>query len=165
MRDIRKRGTGAPRRRPGRGGRRRDLERSVANELGRAFRRLNRTVSAALRAHGLSAIQANILVTLWARGPTPIGALQKAMGLSSSAFSGAIGRMERAGLVRRLPSPSDRRSLLVEPAPWAASRKGAVIEALLDAEDEFLAPLDAAQRTSLLGLLRAVAQPKQAGHA
>ncbi len=160
MRDIRKRGSGRERRT-----RQRELERSVANELGRAFRRLNRTVSAALRGHGLSAIQANILITLWARGPTPIGELQKAMGLSSSAFTGALDRMEAAERVRRVPSPSDRRSLLVEPARWPASRKGAVIEALLDAEDEFLAPLDAAERSSLLELLRKLATGEEEAHA
>jgi DNA-binding MarR family transcriptional regulator len=165
MRDIRKRDSGPAGPRPRRARRRRDLERSVANELGRAFRRLNRTVSAALRSHGLSAIQANILITLWARGTTPIGELQKAMGLSSSAFSGAIDRMERAGLVRRLPSPSDRRSLLVEPARWGEARRAAVIEALLDAEDAFLAPLDAAQRAALRGLLRALAAEKEVGDA
>ena len=145
--------------------RQRELERSVANELGRAFRRLNRTVSAALRGHRLSAIQANILITLWARGPTPIGELQKAMGLSSSAFTGALDRMQAAALVRRVPAPSDRRSLLVEPARWPASRKRAVIEALLDAEDEFLAPLAAGERASLLGLLRKVASAGEARHA
>lgn len=155
MRDIRKRGSRGDRGR--RDGRDRDLGKSVGNALGRAFRRLNRTVSAALRPQGLSAVQGNLLLALWAQGPTPMGALQRGLGLSSSAFTGAIDRMERAGHVRRVPAPNDRRSFLLEPAPWPRARRAELIEALLAAEDEFLAPLAARERAELLRLLAKLA--------
>ena len=134
------------------------LEDSVGHELGRAFRQLNRGVSAALRPHGLSAVQGSILITLWAHGPMSIGELQKTMAFSSSAFTGAVDRMERADLVKRIPSPSDRRSFLLEPVRWGAARRRAVLEALLEAEDGLLSGLDRKERAQLLRLLRKIDQ-------
>ncbi len=142
MRDIRKRGF--------------KLEDSVGHELGRAFRRLNREVSAALRPFGLSAVQGSILITLWARGPMTIGELQRAMAFSSSALTCAIDRMERADLVTRVPAPADRRSFLVEPVRWPGSRRRALLEALMAAEDELLANVDRKERTQLLRLLKKI---------
>ncbi len=142
MRDIRKRRT--------------RIEDSVGHELGRAFRQLNRTVSTSLRPYNLSAVQGSILITLWAHGPMPIGELQKEMAFSSSAFTGAIDRMERAELVRRVAAPSDRRSYLLEPVKWSAARRRAVLDALLAAEDGLLGALDRKERAQLLRLLRKV---------
>jgi DNA-binding MarR family transcriptional regulator len=151
MRNIRKRDVSASAR-----GARRPLDQSVGYELGRAFRRLNRHVSAAVRPLGISAAHVNILLTLWAHGSMPIGELQELLGFSSSAFTGALDRMEAAGLARRVPSDSDRRSFLVEPASWPRARRLAAIDALVAAEDEFLSVLKRAERTRLLGLLRKI---------
>ena len=142
MRDIRNRST--------------RLEDSIGHELGRAFRQLNRAVSASLRPFGLSAVQGSILITLWARGPMPIGELQKEMAFSSSALTGAIDRMERSGLLQRHAAPSDRRSYLLEPVKWPAGRRRAVLAALLAAEDELLGGLPRKERSQLLRLLRKV---------
>jgi len=156
MRDIRKRDS-----KPARSAARRPLEQSVGYELGRAFRRLNRFVSAAVRAHGLSAVQGNILITLWALGPMPIGELQERMAFSSSAFTGALDRMEAAKLVRRVPSPDDRRSYLVEPVAWTGAQRLAVIDALVAAEDEFLGDLSRDDKSELLRLLRKIGGPDE----
>jgi DNA-binding MarR family transcriptional regulator len=128
----------------------------VGDELGRVFRRFNRAVSAALRPHGLSSVHADILITLWHRGPMTMGELQKHMALSSSTSTGAIDRMERANLVRRDPSPSDRRSFVVEPVAWETQRRHAVMDALIAAEDAFFGALDAGERVQLLQLLRKI---------
>jgi DNA-binding MarR family transcriptional regulator len=161
MRDIRKRESSRSARTAPRAGRaeraaRRTLEESVGYELGRAFRRMSRAVSAAVRPHGLSAVQGTILQTLWTHGPLPIGELQALMAFSSSAFTGALDRMEQAGLVRRVPSPTDRRSSLVEPAKWPGARRLALVDALIAAEDGFLAGLTRAERAQLLALLRRI---------
>jgi DNA-binding MarR family transcriptional regulator len=151
MRDIRKRDVeseGRPARRP--------LEQSIGYELGRAFRRLNRAVSAAVRPHGLSAAQGNILITLWAHGPMTIGELQAQLAFSSSAFTGALDRMEKAGLLRRVPVPTDRRSYRIEPASWPGSRRRSVLDALVAAEDAFLSDLTQKEKATLLELLRKV---------
>jgi DNA-binding MarR family transcriptional regulator len=146
MRNIRKReaSPAAPRR---------PLEASIGYALGNAFRRLNRHVAGAVRPLGITASHVNILLTLWDHGTLAVGELQERLGFSSSALTGALDRMEEAGLVKRVPSPSDRRSFLVEPAPWSRARRVEVIDALVAAEDEYLAGLTPAERGQLLALL------------
>jgi DNA-binding MarR family transcriptional regulator len=135
------------------------FENSAANELGRVFRHLNRSFGEALKRHGLSALQANMLMELWLQGPLSVGALQRHMALASSSLSGALDRMERAGLVRRTPSPGDRRSFVIEPANWDKDKKQAVMETLVDTEDDFFTPLSRSERQQLLTLLRKIGKP------
>ena len=47
-------------------------------------------------------------------GPKSAGQLAAATGLSSAATTTLLDRLERRGLVRRVPDPSDRRKVLVE---------------------------------------------------
>jgi DNA-binding MarR family transcriptional regulator len=68
--------------------------------------------------------------------------------------------MEGAGLLRRVPSTSDRRSFLVEPVRWPHARRVEVIDALVAAEDEFLAGLDRSERGQLLALLRKIGRDR-----
>ncbi|HJP21086.1 MAG: MarR family transcriptional regulator [Alphaproteobacteria bacterium] len=134
------------------------FDNSAAIELGRAFRHLNRTFSETLKLHGLSPLHATMLMELWRQGPLSVGALQRQMSLASSSLSGALDRMERAGLVRRTPSPGDRRSFVIEPADWEAERKQAVLDTLLETEDDFFEPLSSSERQQLLTLLRKIAK-------
>jgi DNA-binding MarR family transcriptional regulator len=62
--------------------------------------------------HGFSLIQTRLLGVLRDRQPT-INELAKLLGLDKSSVSGLVDRAERRGLVRRVPSPVDRRSVLV----------------------------------------------------
>ncbi|HEY3801677.1 MAG TPA: MarR family transcriptional regulator [Kofleriaceae bacterium] len=110
------------------------LEQSISNALVRLFRLVNRIHNRGLRATGLSAEQAHILMILWVRGPMTIGALQKQLALSSATLTGAIDRMAADGLLRRVPSPEDRRAFVVEPRITAKRR--AQIEAAVTATEE-----------------------------
>ncbi len=64
------------------------------------------------RAHGLSLIQARLLGVLRDRKPT-INELARLLDLDKSSTSGLVDRAERRGLLRRLPSQIDRRSVRV----------------------------------------------------
>jgi DNA-binding MarR family transcriptional regulator len=77
------------------------------------------------------------------------GALASDLQLSSGAMTNRLDRMEKAGLIRRLPDPSDRRGTLIEPteaghAAWDASvgtqarREQMVASVLTEAEREEL---------------------------
>lgn len=75
------------------------------------------------------------------------GALAKATGLTSGAITGVIDRLERAGLARREPDPSDRRKVRVRPteavrdrvAPLFAPMERAAMDALAGYDDAALA--------------------------
>jgi DNA-binding MarR family transcriptional regulator len=49
----------------------------------------------------------------WA-GPITAGRLAEHVGLTSGAITGVVDRLERAGFVRRVPDPADRRKVIVE---------------------------------------------------
>ncbi len=106
-------------------------------------------------AHGLSLVQTRLLGVLRDRKPT-VSELARLLDLDKSSTSGLVDRAERRGLVRRLPSQIDRRSVRV--ALTAAGRElvgmvsaefGRDMAALLD-------PLAAEDRNRLTRTLSAV---------
>ncbi len=128
------------------------LDASLSHALVRLFRLQNRLYSRELRAVGLSAEQAHLLSVLWVRGAMTMGALQKQLALSSATLTGAIDRMEVDGLVRRVPSPDDKRAFVLEARTTAKRR--AQIEAAIDAgEARCFRALGKRERTELLRLL------------
>src|SRR5262245_581834 len=53
--------------------------------------------------------------TLSRTGPITAGELAQRTGLTTGAITGVIDRLERAGFVRRVRDPHDRRRVIVEP--------------------------------------------------
>ena len=129
------------------------LRNSISNALVRLFRQTNRIHNQALKDTGLSAVQAHILVILWLKGPLTIGELQGIVSLGGSTLTGAIDRMEKAGLARRMPVSGDRRAFRLEPADWDQPRKEQVFDALAAAEEACFAGLTSEEREELLRLL------------
>src|SRR5579883_2770839 len=115
------------------------LRSSVGYALVRAFRTVNRASNRVLARHGLSAEQAHILFVLWSDGPMKVGALQRILALSSGTLTGALDRMEKAGLVRRAPDPADARAFRVEPVAFDARRRRAIEATLEGIEEECFA--------------------------
>ena len=129
---------------------------SIGYALVRAFRNVNRASNRDLRTLGLSAEQAHILLVLWLEGPIKMGELQRALALSSGTLSGAIDRMEEAGLARRVRDPDDGRAWLVEAAPMPAARRQAIQSRLEIIEDSCFSTLTRDDRRELLRLLDAL---------
>jgi DNA-binding MarR family transcriptional regulator len=128
------------------------LRSSVANAVVRLFRFVNRVHNRQLKPLGVSAEQAHILTVLAVEGPMTMGALQRLLALSSPTLTGAIDRLEAQELVRRVPSPDDRRAILLEPR--VGGRKRAQIEAAIDeGERVCFGALTAKERKELLRLL------------
>lgn len=130
------------------------LESSIAFALVRLFRLVNRTYGRALADHGLTGEQAHVLLVLWLEGPMKIGELQRVLMLGSGTLTGAIDRMERAGLVRRVPDPRDRRAYRVEPAQDDARTRRAVEGTLQRTEERCFTSLTKAERAELLRLVK-----------
>ncbi|MFC5054741.1 MarR family transcriptional regulator [Saccharothrix xinjiangensis] len=57
-----------------------------------------------------------------AEGPVTAGRIAELSGLSTGAVTGVIDRLERAGYVRRVRDPHDRRKVLVEVVPGDEDR-------------------------------------------
>jgi DNA-binding MarR family transcriptional regulator len=82
------------------------------------------------------------------------GQLAANLGLSSGAMTNRLDQLESAGLVRRLPDPSDRRALKVEltEAGWQAWQDSVGVQARK--ESLVASALDPHEKEALNGLLR-----------
>jgi DNA-binding MarR family transcriptional regulator len=81
-------------------------------------KRFGQSMEATLQEFGLESREYHLLGKLRSYGPpyrrSP-GQLADDLHLSSGAMTNRLDRMEEAGLIRRLPDPSDRRGQLIEP--------------------------------------------------
>lgn len=84
---------------------------------------------------------------IYRKGPLTAGQLAELTGLTTGAVTGLIDRLEKAGVARRQPDPTDRRRIIIEPLPgWEArinplfdSMIKAFVEAVSSYSDEELA--------------------------
>jgi DNA-binding MarR family transcriptional regulator len=125
----------------------------ISHAIVKVFREQNRLHGRAAQAFGLSTEQAHLLVVLWTYGPLTMTELGREVALSSGTLSAAVDRMETAGMVVRAPDPKDKRVVRVEPAPWPAKKRQALLDALRATEETVLAPLGKTERASLAAML------------
>lgn len=117
--------------------------------VGHAYRTFTRIVDAQLRDLGLAMSQLPVLIVLKQGKALPQAELARMARVEQSSMAQLLNRMERDGLIERLPDPDDRRSRLIRLTELASRRmlKGKAImdatvkialEGLTDAEIERL---------------------------
>lgn len=84
----------------------------------------------------------------------PATELARAVLLSSGGMTSRIDRMEEAGLVRRLPDPSDRRGVLVELTDKGHDVIDRAIDAHLELYARLTSVLGSAERSTFIDLMR-----------
>ena len=80
--------------------------------------------------------------------------LAKGLMLSSAGITNRIDRLERRGLVRRLPDPDDRRGVIVELTDQGLEVVDAAVAALSITDRQLLERLDAREIAQLEAILR-----------
>ena len=125
---------------------------SACHAVVRLFRLVNRAANRAVAELDLSGEQAHVLLVLWELGPVTIGVLQRELALSSATLTGALDRMEKAEMVRRVPSPTDGRVSLIE-ARVAGARQKKIAAAVDANEAACFAALSAAERKEMVRLM------------
>jgi DNA-binding MarR family transcriptional regulator len=88
---------------------------------------------------GLNATDSECLSYLGIKGMSTPTALAKYTGLTSGSTTAMLDRLEKSGLVRRLPNPSDRRGVLVELAPQYHKAAMPLVAGIQQAHRELLA--------------------------
>ena len=106
-------------------------------------------------ARGISSVQTRMLEFLQDRAPT-MHELAGLLGSDKSSTSGLVDRAERRGLVRRVPSQLDRRSVRVRLTPSGRELLRAVSELFNGDVAAMLAPLATADREALAAYLQLV---------
>ncbi|HPG25184.1 MAG TPA: MarR family transcriptional regulator [Myxococcota bacterium] len=69
---------------------------------------------------GLSGRELDLVALLISSGPTSVKSLVADLGLPRSTMTAIVDRLEERGLVKRMPNPEDRRSIVLEATPSAA---------------------------------------------
>jgi DNA-binding MarR family transcriptional regulator len=128
----------------------------VTARLSRVGPLLARRQEAVFGRFGLNRGEAGMLSALRLAGPphrlspTRLG---RGLMLSSAGVTSRIDRLERRGLVRRLPDPADRRGVIVELTDEGVQAVDAAVAAITVSDAQLLtrlAPEEAAQLASLL---------------
>jgi DNA-binding MarR family transcriptional regulator len=124
----------------------------IVDRMNGLSRRFKRSLKETLAEHGLSWEEWEVLGALRRAGPPfqrSAGELAEISELSSGAMTNRLDRLEKAGLVKRLSDPNDRRGVLVEltragQKAWLestgaeAAREALIAAALTDREKEHL---------------------------
>ena len=76
---------------------------------GRVFEK----ILASHHVHEFNGAQGKILYVLWQKDHISIIELSELVGLANTTLTSMLDRMEKAGLIRRLPDPHDRRKSLI----------------------------------------------------
>lgn len=109
---------------------------TVSEGLFRVARLQHLLAAKSLRAAGLHSGQELIMMRLWADGPQqPAALIRRLPGSDAASMTRSLQRLERAGFVRRRPSPTDRRAIVIEPTR-ASQALRARVEAIWPRLDE-----------------------------
>jgi DNA-binding MarR family transcriptional regulator len=136
-----------------------DLDTSPMGVIGRLSRisqHLDNSIQAALAELGISPGEFDVLATLRRSGepyrlnPTT---LYQALMLSSGAMTNRLDRLERAGYVRRLPDPQDRRGTLIQLTEAGKQFIDRAVEVHVINEQRLISALPPQERDQLRSIL------------
>ena len=127
-----------------------DMPTLLINRLERA---LSRIADKALKPAGITASHLPVLVALKDGGKLTQKDLATASEVEQPSMAQLLSRMERDGLIRREPSPTDKRSSVVSLTDLAMSRLDPGRQILRRIDDETCSVLSDAERKTLTILL------------
>jgi DNA-binding MarR family transcriptional regulator len=133
-----------------------ELRRKVGLALRALGSDLDRLDEAIADRFGLHRTDLRCLEIVARQGPISAGRLAAVAGLSTSAVTSVIDRMERAGRMRRVPDSADRRKVLVEVTELARREGRASHVGLMDGTDRLLAGYSHGELVLLDGFVTAV---------
>ena len=114
----------------------------------------HRLVSEGFGAVGARGYHYRLLESLITGGPASQAALGRRTGIHLSDLVAALNELESGGFVRRSPDPADKRRNVVSVTAAGRARAAELGERAAVVQDELLAPLSAAEREQLAGMLR-----------
>jgi DNA-binding MarR family transcriptional regulator len=135
---------------------------AVFSRLGRLSRHLDLARRDAFTAHGIESWELDVLAALRRAGdPYELspGRLLRETLVTSGTMTNRVDRLAARGFVERYPDPEDRRGVLVRLTTEGKTAVDGAFEALLNAEQAFLADLTPAQQSQLADLLRTLLVP------
>lgn len=102
----------------------------------------------------LTATQWAVLAKLLERGPCSQNRLGRRTAMDAATIKGVVDRLGKRGLIETRPDPEDGRRLEVALTPAGQVLAERMVPNALRITEETLAPLDEAERATLIALLR-----------
>jgi DNA-binding MarR family transcriptional regulator len=121
-----------------------------------AVGRLERRLNAAARESGLTPTQMWVLAAVVRHGSVGISELAASEALNPTMLSRVIGKLDDAGLIKRVPDPADRRAALIEPTVTGRRVKQRIQEERTAALAARLTLLSREQEAAVLAALPAL---------
>ena len=134
---------------------------SLTSRLRKMEWRVTRVHSEVLRSYGVNMYQAMSLIYIAWYGQTQSvnqRSIEKYLYLSNPGVSKIISFLENAGYVRRDPDPRDARSYLLSATEQGKEFARVLNQAVLESDDRIMAPLDAAERKTMMELLARIGE-------
>jgi len=128
----------------------------VLSPLHKASRQLSLHLEARTHAVGVSPTEGHLLTYLRRYAPAPVGELARVFGTKQSTLTSILDRLERDGLLRRLPNPADRRSFLLRLTPKGRSLAGRLQRELVALEREIGRQVTAREQAGFEAVMAAV---------
>ena len=125
----------------------------VVWQLGRASHRSQRLIKQQLTAADLRTQYYHVLASLADSGEAAQAPLADRIGFDRSDLVSVLDELEKLGYVVRRTDPADRRRNIVGITDRGGEVLGEMDQLIFAAEDELLAPLTAAERKTLSGML------------
>ena len=115
---------------------------------------LLREVSPVFAEHGITVTRFDVLEALSRCGGTARPAeLRDMLHLPAQTITGVLDQLQAAGLVKRSPHPSDRRSTMAEVTPAGREAIDRLCPPLIAIEEDCMSCLSPAEQDQLIGLL------------
>src|SRR5262245_812929 len=130
---------------------------AIIHRMNGLTRRIRRSHKEVLAEHGLTWEEWEVLGTLRRAGPPykrSAGELSKFAELSSGAMTNRLDRLEKAGFVKRLPDPDDRRGVLVQLTDGGLEKWLEATGAEAERENLITGALSKSEKEQLNALLR-----------
>jgi len=129
----------------------------IVDRMNGLNRRIRRRLNEVIAEHGLTYEEWDVLGALRQAGPPfrrSAGLLAKRTDLSSGAMTNRLDRLEKAGLVKRLSDPDDRRGVLIELTDEGEKKWVATAKVQASYENLIGAALNKREKEQLNSLLR-----------
>jgi DNA-binding MarR family transcriptional regulator len=146
-----------------------DLDASALEVVGRLLlcaAYLRQALVVSLRPFALSFGDFDVLNTLRRLGDeqgTHAGHLARSSLVTTGAMTSRLDRLQRAGLITRTSSPTDRRAVLVRLTPRGERLAEQALHAVIAADEAFLEPLSQRQRDAIAALLKRLLLHSESG--
>jgi len=125
--------------------------------LRRAYQRAAENLARAI-GEGVTAPQFAVLARLFERGPLSQNRLGRLVDMEPATIHGVTRRLRKAGLIETQADPGDGRRMLVSLTREGRRRMDELVPLSRAADARTVAPLSAEERTTLLDLLRRIAE-------